>query len=627
MGGLQLNMSFKKHIWSCPSEYKDLTGATEIAIDLETRDEGINNGLGAGWALGKGEIIGFAVAVEGWQGYYPFGHLGGGNMIPEQVKAYMKTVCSLPCTKIFHNAQYDVGWLQQIGIKVEGEIVDTMIAAALIDENRYSFSLNNLSRDYLGELKAETDLKQAAADHGVDPKAEMWMLPAEHVGYYAEQDARLTLLLWQRFKQEIQSQSLTTVWEMESKLLPNLIKMRQRGVRVEVERAEKLRTKMRIQEKELLLAIRKESGVDTDIWAARQIAIAFDKLKIEYPRTAKSDEPSFTQNWLVNCPHKIAKLIVQAREVNKFHNTFLSSIMKYQVDSRIHAEINQLRSDSGGTVSGRLSMSNPNLQQVPSRNKEFGPLIRALFIPEEGCRWGSFDYSQQEPRMTVHYAASIGEGYEGSNELVESYKNSNADFHQTVADLVGIERNQAKTIGLGLMYGMGKNKLALSLGVTKEEADVLISKYNRKVPFVKMLSDRCMQTASEKGVIRTKKGRKCRFDKWETRDFGLHMAETFDNAVAKYGRDGIKRAYTYKALNRLIQGSAADQTKQAMLDCVEGGDLPILQIHDELCFNIESGAKGEEQIKRIKDTMENTIEFKVPFVVEYGIGKSWGDAK
>tara|TARA_R100001369_G_scaffold86627_1_gene121277 strand:+ start:47 stop:1918 length:1872 start_codon:yes stop_codon:yes gene_type:complete len=623
MGGLQLNMSFKKHMWSCPSEYKDLTGATEIAIDLETRDEGINNGLGAGWALGKGEIIGFAVAVEGWQGYYPFGHLGGGNMIPEQVMAYMKKVCSLPCTKIFHNAQYDVGWLQRVGIEVKGEIVDTMIAAALIDENRYSFSLNNLSRDYLGELKAETDLKQAAADHGVDPKAEMWMLPAEHVGYYAEQDARLTLLLWQRFKQEIQTQSLTTVWEMESKLLPSLIKMRQRGVRVEVEAAEKLRTKMRIQEKELLSAIKKESGIDTDIWAARQIATAFDKLKIKYPRTEKSDEPSFTQNWLINCPHKIAKLIVQAREVNKFHNTFLSSIMKYQVNSRIHGEINQLRSDSGGTVSGRLSMSNPNLQQVPSRNKEFGPLIRALFIPEEGCKWGSFDYSQQEPRMTVHYAASIGEGYEGSNELVESYKNSNADFHQTVADLVGIERAQAKTIGLGLMYGMGKNKLSISLGVTKEEADVLISKYNRKVPFVKMLSDRCMSVASEKGVIRTKKGRKCRFDKWETRDFGLHMAETFENAVAKYGRDGIKRAYTYKALNRLIQGSAADQTKQAMLDCVDGGNLPMLQIHDELCFNIES----EEQIQKIKSTMENTIEFKVPFVVEYGIGKSWGDAK
>ena len=620
---LQLSMNFKKSMWSTPSEYKDLSYAKEIAIDLETRDEGISTRFGAGWATGKGEIVGFAVAVEGWQGYYPFGHLGGGNMIPAQVKAYMKKICALPCTKIFHNAQYDVGWLEASGIKVKGEIIDTMIAAALIDENRYQYNLNSLSVDYLGEIKAETDLREAAAAHGVDPKAEMWKLPAEHVGHYAEQDARLTLLLWQRFKQELQTQSLSTIWELEKELLPVLIKMRQRGVRVQVALAEKLKKEMSSQEKEILLAIKKESGKDIDIWAARQIAIAFDKLKISYPRTPKSDEPSFTQNWLINCPHKIAKLIVQAREVNKFHNTFLSSIMKYQVKGRIHAEINQLRSDSGGTVSGRLSMSNPNLQQVPARNKEFGPKIRSLFIPEEGSKWGSFDYSQQEPRMTVHYAASIGNGYEGSNELVEAYANSQADFHQTVADLVGIERTQAKTIGLGLMYGMGKNKLALSLGLSKEEAQDLILKYNRKVPFVKLLSERCMQTASEKGVIRTKKGRKCRFDKWETRDFGLHQSEPYDNAVAKYGRDNIKRAYTYKALNRLIQGSSADQTKQAMLDCYNAGHLPILQIHDELCFNV----KDEKHAKQIKKTMEDSIEFKVPFVVDYGLGNSWGEAK
>mgnify|MGYP003138390741 FL=1 len=620
---LQLSMTFKKSMWNTPGEYKDLSQAKEIAIDLETKDDGISNGYGAGWATNKGEIVGFAVAVEGWQGYFPFGHLGGGNMIPEQVKAYMKKICALPCPKIFHNAQYDVGWLEASGIKVNGEIIDKMIAAALIDENRYQYSLNSLSIDYLGEIKAETDLKEAAAAHGVDPKKDMWKLPAEHVGYYAEQDARLTLLLWQRFKQEIQTQSLSTVWELEKDLIPILIKMRQRGVRVEVELAEQLRKQMQHQEKELLLAIQKLTGLDIDIWAARQVARAFDKLKIDYPRTEKTKEPSFTQNWLVNCKHDIARLIVQAREVNKFHNTFLSSIMKYQVKGRIHAEINQLRSDSGGTVSGRLSMSNPNLQQVPARNKDFGPKIRSLFIPEEGHQWGSFDYSQQEPRMTVHYAASIGEGYEGSNELVEAYQNSQADFHQTVADLVGIERTQAKTIGLGLMYGMGKNKLAISLGLSKDEAEQLISKYNKKVPFVKMLSDRCMSTASDKGVIRTKRGRKCRFDKWETRDFGLHQAETYDNAVAKYGRDNIKRAYTYKALNRLIQGSSADQTKQAMLNCAESGHLPILQIHDELCFNI----KNKEHALEIKKIMESAIEFKVPSVTDYKLGRSWGGAK
>lgn len=621
MTSLQLSMTFKKSIWSCPSEYKDLSGYPEVAIDLETRDDGINSGLGAGWATNQGYVIGFAVAVDGWQAYYPFKHLGGGNMIEPQVLKYMKDVCALPNTKIFHNAQYDIGWLEATGIKVNGPVVDTMVAAALIDESRYSFALNNLAKEYIGEMKAETDLIEAAKDHGVDPKAEMWKLPAEHVGFYAEQDARITYRLWQVFKHELHKQNLTTIWELESALLPILIRMRQRGVRVDVDKAEILAREFVAREKVVLSEIKKLVGKDVDIWAARNIADAFDKLHIDYPRTEKSNEPSFTQNWLINSPHKISKLIVQAREINKFHSTFLNSIMKYSHKGRIHAEINQLRSDQGGTVSGRISMSNPNLQQLPARNKEFGPMIRGLFLPEEGYKWGSFDYSQQEPRMVVHYAASIGEGYEGSQELVKAYDNATADFHQTVADLVGIERSQAKTIGLGLMYGMGKNKLAISLGLSKEEAELLIAKYNRKVPFVKLLSDRCMKKANSEGVIRTKKGRKCRFDLWEPMDFGIHTPEKFENASAKYGANNIKRAFTYKALNRLIQGSAADQTKQAIVSCYEQGYLPIVQIHDELCFNVKPG----DEIK-IKEIMENCMEFKVPSVVDISVGDDFGQA-
>ena len=545
MTSLQLTFNFKKHIWSAPLDYRDLSEAKEIAIDLETKDTGINEGLGSGWATNSGEIIGFAVATEGFQAYYPFGHFGGGNLIKEQVLKYMSDICALPCRKIFHNAQYDVGWLNAYGITVEGEIVDTMIAGALIDENRYTYRLNSLAKDYLGELKAETDLNEAAKAHGVDPKMEMWMLPAEHVGYYAEQDARLTYLLWQRFKHEIFKQNLETIWQLEKNLLPTLIKMRKKGVRVNVEKAEQLQKQFAVKEKDIAQQIKKLVGKDIDIWAARQIAFAFDKLGIDYPKSPKSKEPSFTQNWLVNNDTKISKRIVSAREINKFHNTFLNSIMKYECKGRIHAEINQLRSDNGGTVSGRLSMSNPNLQQLPARNKEFGPLIRGLFLPEEGYKWGSFDYSQQEPRLVVHYASSIGEGYEGSQELVEAYANADADFHQTVADLVGIDRKQAKTIGLGLMYGMGKNKLANMLGLGFDEASALISKFNRRAPFVKMLSDRCMKKANEEGVIRTKLGRKCRFEMWEPRDFGIHTPETFENASAKYGANNIKRAFTY----------------------------------------------------------------------------------
>ena len=618
---LQFTFNFKKHIWSCPSEYKDLSGYNEIAIDLETRDDGINNKLGAGWATGNGYVIGFAVAVEGWQGYYPFNHYGGGNMIPEQVKKYMQDVCALPGTKIFHNAQYDVGWLRRMGIKINGSIVDTMIAAGIVDENRWSYSLNALAKDYLGELKSEQDLNEAAKNHGIDPKAEMWKLPAEHVGFYAEQDARLTYLLWQRFKHEIQSQSLETVWALESDLLPILIEMREKGIRVDVEKANALKTAFMDEEKGVLSQIKTIAGTDLDVWKARAIGHAFERLKIDFPRTP-TGEPSFTTNWLSNSKHKICKLIMQAREINKFHGTFLQSILKYEYNGRIHGEINQLRSDSGGTVSGRLSMANPNLQQLPARNKDYAKRIRGLFLPEESCEWGSFDYSQQEPRMVVHYAASIGEGYEGSNELVEAYSNSETDFHQTVADLAGIERSQAKTIGLGLMYGMGKNKLAISLGLSKEEAETLIAKYNRKVPFVKLLSDRCMQKASDEGVIRTKKGRKCRFEMWETKDFGIHSPETFENAVAKYGRNNIKRAFTYKALNRLIQGSAADQTKQAIIACKNAGFLPKLQIHDELCFDIES----KSDINKIKETMESCMEFKVPSKVDVALGEDFGQA-
>ena len=622
MPSMQLNFSFKKHIWSTPNEYKDLSDAKEIAIDLETKDEGINKGLGAGWATGQGKIIGFAVATEGWEGYYPMEHFGGGNLIKEQVLKYMQDVCALPCRKIFHNAQYDVGWLRAYGIEIKGEIVDTMIAGALIDENRYSYKLNSLAKDYVGELKAETDLVEAAKAHGVDPKAEMWMLPAEHVGYYAEQDARLTYLLWQRFKHEIYKQNLDTIWELEKKLLPILIKMRERGIRVNKEKAELLKVDFVNKEKKLLHNIKKLVGKDIDIWAARQIGYAFDKLNIEYPKTQKSGEPSFTQNWLLNSNHEISKLIVQAREINKFHNTFLNSIMKYEHAGRIHAEIQQLRSDTGGTVSGRLSMSNPNLQQLPARNKDYGPLIRGLFLPEEGCQWGSFDYSQQEPRLVVHYAASIGEGYEGSRELVDAYTNASADFHQTVADLVGIDRKQAKTIGLGLMYGMGKHKLSNMLGVSYDEAQNLISKYNTKAPFVKLLSDRCMAKANNEGIIRTKLGRKCRFDMWEPKDFGVHTPERFENASAKYGQANIKRAFTYKALNRLIQGSAADQTKQAIVSCYEAGYLPLLQIHDELCFNIQD----KNDVAKIKREMESCVELKVPSVVDVALGKDFGEA-
>ena len=609
----------KKTMWSPPIEYKDLSEATEIAIDLETRDDGINNGLGAGWAFNKGEIIGIAVATEGFSAYYPFGHMGGGNLIKEQVLKYMHDICALPCRKIFHNAAYDVGWLQSYGIKVNGEIVDTMIAGALLDENRYSYSLNALAKDYLGKIKAETDLNEAAKMFGVNPKGEMWKLPSESVGLYAQEDARLTYDLWKRFKHEINKQNLDTIWQLERDLLPYLIQIRKRGIRVDVEQAEKLKVNFKQKEKDILHKINKMVGKEIDIWAARSIATAYDKLGIEYPRTSKTSEPSFTQGWLNENDNDISKLIVNARELNKFHNTFINSILKYTHKGRIHAEINQLRSDSGGTVSGRLSMNNPNLQQLPARNKEYGNLIRGLFLPEKGEKFVALDYSQQEPRIATSYSLTLQ--FDGAKEIAKAYEDGEGDFHQSVAELCGIDRKSAKSISLGLMYGMGKNKLANMLGLTFDEASNLIDTYNRKAPFLKQLADKCADKANSEGVIRTKLGRKCRFDLWEPKDWGIHTPERFENASAKYGQKNIKRAYTYKSLNRLIQGSAADVTKKAMLECAKINHLPLLQIHDELCFSVAD----TKQIEQIKTVMENCVDFLIPMKVDVAIGNNFGE--
>jgi DNA polymerase I-like protein with 3'-5' exonuclease and polymerase domains len=396
--------------------------------------------------------------------------------------------------------------------------------------------------------------------------------------------------------------------------------MRFLGVRVDVEGAQKLKQELVEEEKECLQIVKKETGVDTQIWAARSIAQVFQKLNLPYDSTEKTNSPSFTKNFLQNHPHPLVKRIARAREINKAHTTFIDTILKHSYKGRIHAEINQLRGDNGGTVTGRFSYSNPNLQQIPARNKELGPRIRSLFIPEEGHRWGCFDYSQQEPRLVVHYAAL--QNLYGVEEVLDSYNEGDADFHTIVADMAEIPRSQAKTINLGLFYGMGKNKLQAELGVSKEKSDGLFRQYHNKVPFVKQLMDNVMQRAQSSGKIRTLLGRLCRFHLWEPNQFGIHKALPHDAALMEHG-PGIKRAYTYKALNRLIQGSAADMTKKAMIDLHKNGIIPHIQVHDELDISVIE----KEDVKDIVEIMENAVSLEVPNKVDYESGPNWGIIK
>ena len=621
----QINMTIPNSEWVTPSEFPDLSHEDEIAIDLETRDENMKT-LGTGWARREGEIVGIAVAAGSFKGYYPVNHQGGGNLPRSKVFKWIQEVLKTDAAKIMHNAQYDLGWIRSMGWEVKGPIIDTMVTAALVDENRRSYSLNNLSIEMLGEMKSETELKEEAAQRGLDAKAELWKMPAMAVGFYAEQDAVLTLKLWHHLKTFVKKEQLQTIWNTEMELLPILIQMREVGIRIDLDKAEILKKQFKTLESSLITEIKKLSGIAVDIWAARSVAKAFDAVGIKYDLTEKSKAPSFTTNWLTNNEHPLAKLIREAREVNKLHSTFIDSFLRFSHKGRIHAEINQLRSDTGGTVSGRLSYSNPNLQQIPARNKEYGKLIRGLFLPEEGCKWGSFDYSQQEPRLVVHYAATTDKklgGLAGADVLIKAYREDDADFHQVVADMANIPRTQAKTINLGIFYGMGQAKLAKQLGITVEEAKAILAEYNSKVPFVKQLANRVQKQASETGAVKTIGGRKCRFNLYEPKSYGLFLALTEKEYIMEHGSlSSARRAMTYKALNRLIQGSAADQVKIAMVNCYKAGHIPMLQIHDELCFNIES----ESDEKNIINVMENSVELEVPNKVDVSIGDNWGEA-
>ena len=609
--------------WISPENFPDLSHHAYVAIDLETKDPNLKS-RGSGAVVGNGEIVGIAVAVDGWSGYYPIAHEGGGNLDKRKVLEWITKVCAADNVKLFHNAMYDVCWLRAYGIKINGHIVDTMVMASLIDENRFSYTLNSIAYEYLKEVKDEKALREAADSWGIDAKSEMYKLPAMYVGTYAEKDAELTLQLFKVLSVEIKKQNLTEVFDLETQLFPCLIDMKFKGVRVNSEGAHELKKTLIAKEEALLLDIKKETGIDVQIMAARSVAKMFDKLGLTYEKTAKSGEPSFTKNYLSTHAHPLVQKIAKAREVNKAHSTFIDSILKYTHKGRIHADINPIRSDQGGTVTGRFSYSNPNLQQIPARNKDLGPLIRKLFIPEENHLWGCFDYSQQEPRLVVHYAATEEPiCWDPSvKKIVEKFKDNSVDFHQTVADMAGITRSAAKTINLGLFYGMGKAKLQAELGLsTKQEAEDLFNQYHDNVPFVKALMNKTSSHAQGAGSIGTLLGRRCRFNKWEPTTFGMHTPMSYEEAERTYGRGRIKRAMTYKALNKLIQGSAADMTKKAMLDLYNEGIIPHIQIHDELDISVES----PEHAKKIVEIMENAVTLKVPNKVDYESGNSWGD--
>lgn len=585
--------------WVPRADYPDLSAAKALAFDTETFDPTLST-QGIGSRRG-GYIVGFSVAVEGWSRYYPIAHSIGPNLDKEPAMRWLKDQLERERQlKVVANGMYDCDYLWYEGIKVKGPFWDVLWADPLINEYEWSYSLDAVAQRRLNKRKETSVLyKWCAAAYGGPEddtqRANIWRSPSTLVGPYAEVDASLPLEIMPVQKARLEAMAQDEICDMEMRLLPLLLQMRLRGVRIDLKRCEEV-------DAELTLGIDKlQNHLKVNVYAAEELAKLCDAESIQYPKTALGN-PSFVKDWLLAHPHPKLQQVAELRTLHKMRDTFIRGhLMGSHINGRVHCELHPLRADEYGTVSGRFSCSNPNLQQIPARHPYWARIIRSCFIPEEGEVWGKDDLSQIEFRLGVHY----GKG--NVEPIREQYRNDpKTSFYKLAASMTGLDYTPAKSLSLGSLYGMGLDKFALTTGRTVEEAKPIFFEFHRKLSFMKSTYYHYSKyaeetrTAYEDGWVRTIGGRLC------------HLQEGLE----------------HKALNRLLQGSCADWIKRAMLDAYEGGVLDVLTllltVHDELDQSIPRTQAGAEAARELHSMMANAYVLNIPVYASVGVGRSWG---
>lgn len=664
---MQLPMFAPESSWRPPSidSLPSWKGMKRISIDCETKDPFLKK-LGPSVRRG-GYITGISLTFEDTnQSFYlPYRHLGGDNLPVEEVLRYMKmNAAEYEGQIVGANLSYDLDYLWTEGILFPKVSFyrDIQIAAPLIYELEYSYSLFNIGQRVGIEAKEDALLNEAAAAYGLSPKSDMWQLPARYVGLYAETDTITPLQILRKQEAEIERLGLWDIWNLESKVLPILVKMRQRGVLIDQDQLEHVENWSLEQEAMNLKIVKDATGHEVgigNVWKAQALVPALEFIGVKLGKT-KTGKPQINKETLESINHPVAKALARARKVNKVRTTFAQSIRNYMVDGRIHCTLKQMASEDEegnqkGARYGRLSCIDPNLQQQPSRD-DFANMWRDIYIPEKGKIWGCLDYSQQEPRWTTHFADIMG--LTKADQAAKRYRDDpSTDNHDMMTRLIhGDEavsamdkikykasRSACKDIFLGLCYGEGGAKLATDLGLStrwsvafgrgrkrevkfyENRADAMEAKYNYEgsdvymweaagaeaqgmldnfdanCPYVRQLAKAAEDRAKDKGHIITVGGRRLNFEEQKN--------GTYD--------------YTHKALNRVIQGSSADQMKTAMVMIEE--QMPEtfiqLQVHDELDGSFES----IDEMKRVAKIMSECIgDTRVPFKVDIEIGPSWG---
>lgn len=651
----QLGLFRPESDWRPPTELPDLRGRPLVGIDTETKDDGLSTRRGPGWALGPaGHLCGFSWSAEGTRGYVPLRHPDTECWDYEAARRWMRDLLCSGTRVVFHNSSYDLGWLMaEMGIEPPDTeyLEDTSCMAYMLDESYPTYRLDAVARWQGVEGKDETLLKAAAEALGTDPKGGIWRMPARYVGPYAEQDAESTRLLVGQMEPQLRAQEVWDAYRLEIDLVPVVMKMRARGIRIDVEEAIRVRDDFRRQAEEAtaelsrLAAIGRRLSME-DVMSPVFLERLFDNEGVAYPRTPKTQRGSFSDDWMGSHDHWLPRMVSRARRMRDAADKFVQNyILDHMHRGRIHAEVHQWRSEEGnaGTRSQRFSYSSPPLQQMPSPDKspDLGIPIRRTMLPDVGALWGSHDYSQQEPRLTVHFAAACR--CRGADAAVDRYvSDPRTDYHTMVAQMTGKPRPIAKILNLGMTYGKGKRSLAAELGLPLEEAEAILKDYHERLPFIKALEEYAKERASRRGYIRLLDGARMRYPLWDAGwiDFEKkmeaqrtgHRTEPCSREEAERRQSDpshpwcgrrLTRADTRKALNNLVQGSAARQTKLAMRACWRAGHLPLIQMHDELGFSHTEERQGQE----VAEIMRDVVKLRVPMVVDSEYGRSWGAAK
>lgn len=672
IGGTQEPL-FKPHSdWVPPASLPDLRHHRVVALDLETRDDGLAAGRGPAWPQRAGHVCGVAAAwprgnnvVEA--AYFPVQHQDTACFPPDMISKWVTEHAAAGVRFLFHNAHYDLGWLRA-GFELKPtQAHDTQCAAVMLDENKLSYALDALCREEGLPGKDEGGLREALTTYGYPArgdgwKSALWRLPARYVGPYAEADVRATLALWEKYAPRLEAEGVLPAYETEMALVPCVHEMRWRGIRVDCERAARVAETFREQRDAALAELSRRIGrrvsID-DVNRNRWLAEVFDEAGIQYPRTPPSSmfpngQPSFSASrggWMGKHPHWLPQLVVRAERKHKAAKDFLESfILGFAHRGRLHASINQYRGEDGGTRTQRFSYADPPLQQMPTRTEE-GAQIRGCFQAEEGERWVKTDARQQEYRLIVHFAEMLK--FPSAREAGDRYRaDPDTDFHDMMTEIINPEvnfagmkkdlyktyRDPAKDCNFANAYGASVPKFAEMTNRPLAEAKAIMDQVNGGAPFVRELMGAAASLASRRGYIRLLDGARLHYERWEP---------TWRNWEAERGKDGVapcsleearrriadethpwhgrklKRAMTHKAGNALIQGSAARHMKLTMVGCWSEGIVPLLQMHDELDFS----AASESAARRVGEIMCESVRLTVPMMADTGVGSSWGDAK